>query len=98
MREAVTKAIKTIAKFDESLIDEIESMGRDDLEARVLESERNLFENERSEKADVKLEKAKTAYDALKRPYAEAKKLQTAIIQYAMHLLDGGDARSGADD
>lgn len=82
------KWIRDISKFDRDLVENMENMSNDELKQRVLQSQMNLMESERSRKDDDALNKAKAKFDVLKGPYDDAKKLQTAVINYGILLLE----------
>jgi hypothetical protein len=82
------KWIKMIGKYDAELVDNMENMKNDELKTRVIQAQHNLLVSERSRAENISLSKAKARYDDLKEPYDDAKKLQTAIIQYGLLLLE----------
>jgi hypothetical protein len=82
------KHVKVIMKYDRDLVEAMQNMGNDELKGRVLQSQSNLLESERQRKADDKLRKAESTYKDKKGPYDDAKKLQTAITNYGMLLLE----------
>lgn len=92
------KWIKIVQRLDEDLAEEMSVMGTPELKGRVLQSQANLLENRRGREADGKLASAKARYDDLKAPYDDAKKFQTAIVNYGMLLLEERGAKLSDDD
>lgn len=96
--EAALKIIAKIEKLAPEIKQEMDEMNDVDLKRRVLDAEHNLFVSERNKKSDERLKEAKAEYDMLKEPYAETKKLQTAIIAYGMIALESRGADVGNGD
>lgn len=69
--------------------DTADAAGVDELKKIIVESEGNLFTINKEEEADIKLQGAKEMVKTLSEPHREAKKYQTAKIQYALLLLEG---------
>lgn len=80
--------LKVIEENDEELVSTLENMTTAELKDRVIQSQVNLLESERKRKNDEALAKARARHDYLRGPYDDAKKLQTAIVQYGLLLLE----------
>jgi hypothetical protein len=86
--EAALKYARVINAFDDELVEIMENMDNDELKGRVLQSQQNLLTSELNRAEDDNLIRAKMKHDTLKKPYEDAKKFQTAIINYGILLLD----------
>lgn len=83
-----TKMNKLRKKLPPELVEELEQMDEADLRKRIVTSECNLHETQKAKEADKELNDLKYKVKEASAPFAEAKKLQTAIIQYATCVLD----------
>lgn len=73
---------------DDGLIEELEGLDEDGLRARISRCETNILESEKAKAADTELAALKDKVKEANSPYAETKKTQRAIAEYAACLLD----------
>jgi len=82
------KWARVIAKFDGDMIKTLDSLGRQELKERVLQSQYALIENTRKKALDRDLAAASLEKAEYETPYKEVKSFQEAILQYSMLLLE----------
>lgn len=79
---------KLIAKLPTGFVDEVSSMGDEQIEAAVITSNENIREVNRAEKEDENLQGLKEALKDAKAPYADTRKAQNAKIAYLLHVRE----------
>lgn len=70
-------------------MEEAEAMDEEDLKKTVYQCEGNIYTIEKSKKENAKLQAAREIAKEEAKPYSEAKKFQTAKINYCLYLLEG---------
>jgi hypothetical protein len=78
---------KYLKHLDQTFVDAVEQMGSDDVKARVLTCEDNLYEIENAKEADGKLKDAKENVKKLSIAYTETKKVETAKLKFCLFTL-----------
>ena len=66
-----------------------ESMKDDELKKVIFECEANIYTIDQAKEDDSKLQGAREEVKEFSAPYADAKKVQTAKIKYALFVLEG---------
>ena len=79
------KVIKEMPEFKEMA----DAASTEDLKKMIVTCESNLYEVEKGKESDQKLNAAKESVKEWSAPYRDARKAQTAKIQYALYLLEG---------
>lgn len=89
---AVSVALETkmhkLRKILRDQSQELEALSTDELKERIVQSEQSLHENEQLKNRDTELHDLSEQLKVLRAPYAERKKYQTAIVQYATCLIE----------
>lgn len=75
-------------KVHPDVIEEVEAMDEEELRRRISQCETNVLESEKAKAADENLRALKEQVKEANAPYAETKKVQRAIAEYAACMLD----------
>jgi hypothetical protein len=79
---------KLLKKLSPEFVDAINGMSDDEIKARILTCEGNLYEIAAAKQNDEKLNAAKEIVKDLSKPYAESKASENAKIQFAIFTLE----------
>jgi hypothetical protein len=88
--KAAMKARSVIAARDPELLEALHAAPYTGLQEAVVEAEHELVSNELAKAADIKLLEAKDAYDEKAHPYKASKQFHSAIVRYALYLMNQG--------
>jgi len=83
--EKWAKILKSLPEFK----DTADAASTDDLKKVIVECEGNIYTIDKDKDSNAKLLAAKELLKDMTAPYADAKKVQMAKIQYALFLLEG---------
>lgn len=75
-------------KIHPDQIEEMEAMDEAELRRRISQCETNILESEKGKAADDELKALREKLKQINAPYAEVKKVQRAVAEYAACLLD----------
>jgi hypothetical protein len=80
--------VKLLKKLSPEFVDAINAMSDDEIKARILTCEGNLYEIAAAKENDEKLNAAKEIVKDLSKPYSESKASENAKIQFAIFTLE----------
>lgn len=78
---------KHLKRLDQPFIDAVEQMNTDEVKARIITCEGNLFDIAGAKDADNKLSEAREMVKELAAPYKDGKNDITARLQYCIYVL-----------
>lgn len=79
---------KFLKKLSPEFVDAVNAMSEEEIKARVLTCEGNLYEITAAKANDEKLNAAKELAKDLSKPYAESKASENAKIQFCIFTLE----------
>jgi hypothetical protein len=83
-----TRMFKLRKKLDPDQVDDLDAMDAEQLRNRIAQCETNILESEKAKAADSELVALRARVKEMNAPYAEIKKIQRALAEYAACLLD----------
>jgi hypothetical protein len=78
---------KHLKRLDQPFIDAVDQMNTDEIKARIITCEGNLFDIAGAKDADTKLAETKEMVKELAAPYRDGKNDITARLQYCIYVL-----------